>query len=397
MGENRTMPRLTNTIPRYRKHRASNQAIVELNGRRHYLGPHGTKASKLEYDRLVAEYLASGRSPAYGTPASEITVVELVAGYLAYAKAYYGDAKRGTYANLKRGVAPLKKLYGHTPAAEFGPPQFKAIRQGQIDENLSRPYVNEIMRRIVGVFRWGASEGLIPASIPQTLAMIPGLRKGRSGVREPKPVKPVDLEIVEQTLPHLSGVVEAMVRLQMLTGCRPGELCVLRPIDVDRSGKVWEAKLTEHKTAIHGQERIIYIGPKAQDVLRPFLLRGAEDYCFSPAEAMQEMRDRRSAARKTPLSCGNRAGTNVSRKPKRNPGDRYTTQAYGVAIARVCKKHGIPKWRPNQLRHALATRVRREFDLDSARTLLGHSKIGTTQVYAEQDRTKAIQVAAKIG
>jgi len=215
----------------------------------------------VRYDRLVAEWLASGRSSTYGVPTADITVVELVAGYLAYAKRYYGVGKRGTYANMKRGVGPLKKLYGRTPAAEFGILQFKAIRQGLIGENLSRPYVNELMRRIVAVFRWGASEELIPAAVPQTLAIIPGLRKGRSGVREPAPVKPVDLAVVDQTLPHLSSVVMAIVKLQMLTGCRPGELCALRPIDVDRSGDVWEAKLTNHKTAIHDHDRTIYIGP----------------------------------------------------------------------------------------------------------------------------------------
>ena len=47
------MPRLTNSVPKYRKHRASGQAIVEIGGKTHYLGPHGTKASKVEYDRLV--------------------------------------------------------------------------------------------------------------------------------------------------------------------------------------------------------------------------------------------------------------------------------------------------------------------------------------------------------
>ncbi|MCA9018460.1 MAG: hypothetical protein KDA77_24275, partial [Planctomycetaceae bacterium] len=57
------MPRLSSTLPRYRKHRASGQAIVELNGHRHYLGPHGTKASKVEYDRLIAEWLANHRQP----------------------------------------------------------------------------------------------------------------------------------------------------------------------------------------------------------------------------------------------------------------------------------------------------------------------------------------------
>ncbi len=48
------MPRLSRTVPRYRKHRASGQALVVLSGQCFYLGPYGTKASKIEYDRLVA-------------------------------------------------------------------------------------------------------------------------------------------------------------------------------------------------------------------------------------------------------------------------------------------------------------------------------------------------------
>jgi hypothetical protein len=55
------MPRLTRDVPRYRKHRASGSAIVTLSGQDVYFGPHGTKASRLEYDRHVAEWLARGR------------------------------------------------------------------------------------------------------------------------------------------------------------------------------------------------------------------------------------------------------------------------------------------------------------------------------------------------
>ena len=56
------MPRLTNSVPKYRKHRASRQAVVTLDGRDFYLGPHGTKASKREYDRVVGEWQANGRT-----------------------------------------------------------------------------------------------------------------------------------------------------------------------------------------------------------------------------------------------------------------------------------------------------------------------------------------------
>jgi hypothetical protein len=79
-------------------------------------------------------------------------------------------------------------MYGRTPAVEFGPAQFKTIRQGLVNDDLSRNYVNELMRRIVVLFKWGAAEGKIPAHIVQTLTIIPGLRKGRTEARETGPV-----------------------------------------------------------------------------------------------------------------------------------------------------------------------------------------------------------------
>ena len=72
------MPRLQEQIPKYRKHRASGQAISKINGRTFYLGPHGTKASRREYDRIVAEWLTAGRSPAYGHSDSLVTISQVV-------------------------------------------------------------------------------------------------------------------------------------------------------------------------------------------------------------------------------------------------------------------------------------------------------------------------------
>ncbi len=69
------MPRLVDALPKYRRHKASGQAVVTLNGRDHYLGPHGTKASKAFYDRLIAEWLIQGRR--VSAPAvEEIEVVQ---------------------------------------------------------------------------------------------------------------------------------------------------------------------------------------------------------------------------------------------------------------------------------------------------------------------------------
>ena len=62
------MPKLTNARPKYRKHRPSGQAVVTLDGRDHYLGPHGSEASLAAYDRLTGEWLANGRSTDVSPP-----------------------------------------------------------------------------------------------------------------------------------------------------------------------------------------------------------------------------------------------------------------------------------------------------------------------------------------
>ena len=50
-------------IPSYRLHKGSGQALVQVNGRRLYLGRHGSPESLERYHRVVAEWLASGLPP----------------------------------------------------------------------------------------------------------------------------------------------------------------------------------------------------------------------------------------------------------------------------------------------------------------------------------------------
>ena len=51
------MPKLSQSFPKYSKHRSSGQVVVYVDGQMFYLGPHGTWASKVNYDRLIAEWL----------------------------------------------------------------------------------------------------------------------------------------------------------------------------------------------------------------------------------------------------------------------------------------------------------------------------------------------------
>ncbi len=138
--------------------------------------------------------------------------------------------------------------------------------------------------------------------------------------------------------------VAALVRLQLLTGARPSELLNLRPCDLDVSGPVWVAELKRHKLTYRGKTRTLCFGPRAQDVVRPFLDRPFRIGMFSPQDAIEDFLARKTAARVTPLSCGNRPGSNVKRHPRKAPGECYTADTYRHAIEAACDKAGIPRW-----------------------------------------------------
>jgi integrase len=89
--------------------------------------------------------------------------------------------------------------------------------------------------------------------------------------------------------------------------------------------------------------------------------------------------------------------TILSRKPRKAPGVAFTTGTYARSIRSACLRAGVAPWAPNQLRHNAATTIRREFGLEAAQVILGHSELGVTQVYAERDSAKAIEIARRIG
>jgi integrase len=402
-------------VPKYRRHKPTGQAVVTLDGRDIYLGRWNTKASRTEYDRLIGEWLASGRCLPYRGADGGLTVAEVALRFWRFAKTYYQKNGQPTSEldEYRQAMRPLRRLYDHTLARDFGPVALKAVRQAMLDAGLSRGVINHRICRIRRVFRWAVAEELVPPSVDHGLSAIEGLRKGRTAAREPEPVRPVPDEVVEATLPAVPEVVADMIRLQRLCGARPAEVCILRPCDVDTSGDVWLYRPAEHKTQHHDRGRAICLGPKAQDVLRRYLLRPAESYCFQPAESEKRRLVERHARRVTPLQYGNQPGTNRKRRPKRHAGDCYTTNSYRRAIHRAVaainrrrKKEAaetgaepelLPRWSPNQLRHTAATEIRRAFGLEAAQVALGHAQANVTQIYAERDLSLAVSIMRKIG
>jgi integrase len=384
-------------IPKYRLHRPSGQAVVTVGGRDVYLGKHGSRESRDEYDRVVGEWLASRPARRAARP-HDRSVGGLLRAYLAWADGYYRKDGRPTSepGNIRAALRPLRRLYGVTPARDFGPLALKAVRRSMIEAGLCRNEVNKRAGQVTRMFRWAAENELVPASVHHGLRAVAGLRKGRSEARESEPVRPVPDADVEAIRPFLSRQVWAMVTLMRLTGMRPGEACSIRACDLDRTGPVWVYRPESHKTEHHGRDRVILIGPRAKEILVPWLGGDASAYLFSPAEAVAEMRARARARRQTPLTPSQRARRPKAR-PEVAPGGRYTKYSLHQAVRRACLRAGVPPWGPGRLRHNAATMIRREFGLDAARAVLGHTTPAVTAVYAEADMEKAAEAMERLG
>jgi integrase len=392
-------------VPSYRHHKPTGQAVVTLSGQDIYLGKWNAKASRDAYDRLIGEWMANGRR--LPQKCENLTVAELVLRYWRFATSYYRKDGRltGSIPPIRVALRLLRRLYGTSLAADIGPLALEAIQHKLIAAGKSRSTINELVAIIRRAFRWAVAKELVHPDVYHALTAVPGLKKGRSDAREPEPIRPVADDVVDATLSFLPKVVADMVSLQRLTGCRPGEVCRLRPCDIDRCKDVWAYRPQSHKTEHRDRERVIFIGPKGQAILLPYLLRDAEAHCFSPVESENgrhaEMRARRRS--RVQPSQQNRHQS----RPKRMAGRRYNKDSYNRAIRRAIDKANRQRatngqelltcWRPNQLRHSMATEVRKQFGLEAAQVTLGHAYADVSQIYAERDLTLAAEVMRKIG
>jgi type IV secretory pathway VirB4 component len=101
------------SIPSYRHHKPSGQAVVTLNARDHYLGPWQSETSNTEYKRLIAEWMAARKTAtAAGIEScASIRVAELLTGYLAEAQAAYtkGGEPTSHLHNITDALIPLRQ------------------------------------------------------------------------------------------------------------------------------------------------------------------------------------------------------------------------------------------------------------------------------------------------
>lgn len=347
-------------LPGYLLHKASGQARARIGGKDHYLGPYGSDESRKRYAELIAVPEGIEVDPFKSSPGSAgITIAELTLAYLRHAETYY--VKNGEITDevacVKSAVRHLVKLFGLTAANEYGALKLKATRQSMLDSGtMCRNYINQSVGRIRRMFRWAVENELVDAGILAKLDSVSPLTAGRTTAKDHAPRHVVPHADIDAVRAIVSQRTKDMMDLQLLTGARPGEICMLTGAMIDQSGDVWIARLQGHKTAHKGKQRALVFGPKSQLILRRYI----------QADPTRKLFD-------------------------------IQRSSYSLAIREACLKLGIERFTAHWLRHNAASSIRQNHSLDTAQVVLGHANASMTEVYAHLDLTQAIAFARDAG
>ena len=115
-------------LPTYRHHRPSGRAVVTLDGKDHYLGKHGSRESKAEYRRLIADWQDDlRRRPALSAEALTypLTVSEIAITYWLDVETYYVKDGQPTseQSNIQSGAAVRPVTLRTDPGERLWPPR----------------------------------------------------------------------------------------------------------------------------------------------------------------------------------------------------------------------------------------------------------------------------------
>jgi len=349
---------MSQRIPTYRHHKARGLAVVTIKGKDIYLGPYGTVESRQKYAQVLTEYMSGVTPTKAAKQLKVVSVHELVLAFMRHADTHYVKNGKPTAEIdcLKSAANPLVELYGESDAALFSGPALKAVRIRMIELGWSRKYINKAVGRIRLMFRHAVSDDLVPPEVLAKLEAVAPLLAGRSEAVERPKRSAVPMDQIERVRDDVNEHTRDLIDLALLTAARPGELCTLTGRDLDRSGEIWTATLTDHKMIHQGRKRVLAFGPKAQLILRKYL--------------------------------------------KANPSARLfpiQRKTFSQNIKASCLRLGLPVWTGHWLRHNAATEIRGNYGLDEAQAVLGHSDAKTTEIYAHLEPTLIVEVARKRG
>ena len=171
--------------------------------------------------------------------------------------------------------------------------------------------------------------------------------------------KAMDADLVQKLLDFKAkGMIEvrdkAIAELLYSSGLRLSEICKLNMEDLDTKERTCVVNGKGNKT------RIVPVGKKAIQAIRDWFMY-------------------RSELKQSKATSTNAIFLN-------NKGNRISPRSIQLRLEKLCLMRGLPGINPHMLRHSFASHVLESSgDLRAVQEMLGHSDIGTTQIYTKLD------------
>ena len=348
------------------------------------------------------------------SPLHILTIGQFIDKYLAWARqTMVPTGQSRVHTNITRAERLHRFLepYRDWPIDDFGPDELAALREamvaykyqrGRKEARYTRSSVNDTMRNVHTVWRWGVGRGIVTLAQAERLKEVRPLRIGQTEAPDVPKRARVTQEEFEKVLPLVPTVVADMLRLIWYTAMRPGEVCGMRPFDILHDDpECWiyipgrgSSPVGQHKTAHLGRIKVIALTKNAQRILVPRITDFASrEYIFAPDEAIRELYERRRASQQKECFSKGQTGEDSEHHPMITPGKKYTTGALRNACKRGCLRAGVDAFVPYDLRRTAATGARALLGKEAARVLLGHTSTDTTDIYLLEEVQEAMRIA----
>ncbi len=352
-------------------------------------------------------------------PNGVLTIGELLDQHVAWAERRMLPVRHGKRHPDLRFLDRVRQFlepYLRWPITSFGPDELENVQEalchheytrGKADnkKRYTRRGINDTVAWIHRIWEWGHGRHFVPHAFVQGLNEVKPLKMGDEKTFD-NPKRPrVTEEEFKKVLAETSSVVGHMLQLIWNTAMRPYEVCDMRPCDILQDDPdCWlyipgrdRTPVGDHKTTRFERVKVIPLTAKCQAILKPRIPRWTStDYIFSPAEAMADYMAEKAKSRKTPLGTGNRPGSNKKDHPLIKPGEHYDANALRHALERACKRAGVEKISPYDLRRTAATGTRSLLGKEAAKVLLGHTRTDTTDIYLLEEVQEAMKVAKQL-
>jgi integrase len=369
--------------------------------------PHKVLSYKSPYD-AIKEILY---------PTGLVTVDDLLDKYLVYAERTIRKVSSNKVHpdiafiyRIQRFLEPYKKW----PTGDFGPDELYNVQNALVEyrykhgkkaKRYTRRGVNDTVKWIRRIWKWGMGRHFVKVEQVQGLEEVKALRMGDTEAPDNRKRNTVTEDEFRKVLNFTGSIVSDMLKLMWYTAMRPHEVCDMRPYDILRDDpECWlyipgrdTTPVGKHKTTRFERLKVIPLTSECQEILKPRINDfNSKQYIFSPEEAIRELLSKKSAERKTPLSCGNRPRSDGKGYIGIKVRDKYDHHSLRRACKRACAKAGVKEFSPYDIRRTAATGTRSILGKEAAKVLLGHTNTDTTEIYLLDEVQEAIKVAKQL-